>query len=78
MFMNINLLGDLSFKIYNEEGKHNLLLSCKYWPVVLAVDMVCDVVSHIECRQPTLAHAIWGERWGCFKKPTANKKTLSG
>lgn len=59
----------------------DLLLSCKYWPVVLAVDMACDVVSHIECRQPILAHAIWGERRGCFEKPTANKKTqviLSG
>lgn len=47
----------------------DLLLSSKHWPLVYAVDMACDVVAHIEVREPKLADAMWGERRGCFEKP---------
>ena len=48
----------------------DLLLSSKYWPLVYAVDMACDVVAHIEARDPQLANALWGERRGCFEEPS--------
>ena len=47
----------------------DLLLSCKHWPLVYAVDMACDVVAHMEARLPQMAAAIWGNRRGCFEKP---------
>ena len=47
----------------------DLLLSSKHWPVVFAVDMVCDVAAHVEVRHPKLATALWGERRACFQKP---------
>ena len=47
----------------------DLLLSCKNWPLVYAVDMACDVVAHAEARLPLMAEAMWGNRRGCFKKP---------
>lgn len=46
----------------------DLLLSSKHWPLVYAVD-ICDIVAHIEARQPKLANAMWGDRRGCFEKP---------
>ena len=57
----------------------DLLLSCKYWPSVLAVDMACDVIAHIECQRPQLAQSLWGERRGCFEKPVtgASPQVLS-
>ena len=48
----------------------DLLLSSKHWPLVYAVDIACDVVAHIEARDPQLANALWGERRGCFEKPS--------
>ena len=48
----------------------DLLLSCKHWPAVLAVDMACDVVA---CQRPELAQSLWGERRGCFERPVANE-----
>ena len=48
----------------------DLLLSMKYWPVVNAVDMACDVVAHTEVRLPALANELWGEQRGCFEKPS--------
>ena len=47
----------------------DLLLSSKHWPLVYAVDMVCDVVAHVEIREPKLANAMWGNRRGCFQRP---------
>ena len=40
------------------------------WPIVYAVDMACDVVAHLEVRQPKLASQFWGDRRGCFEKPS--------
>ena len=40
-----------------------------YWPTILAVDMACDVVAHIECHELQLSHALWKDRRGCFEKP---------
>ena len=51
----------------------DLLLSCKHWPLAYAVDMACDVVAHLEVRDPRLAKSMWGERRGCFEKPKINK-----
>ena len=48
----------------------DLLLSSKYWPLVYAVDMACDVAAHMEVRDPKLATALWGDRRGCFEKPS--------
>jgi len=48
----------------------DLLLSSKCWPLVFGVDMACGVVAHIETRDPALANALWGERRGCFEKPS--------
>jgi len=31
--------------------------------------MACDVVAHLETREPELARVMWGERRGCFEKP---------
>ena len=42
----------------------------KHWPLLYAVDMACDVVTHIEARDPQLANTLWGERRGCFEKPS--------
>ena len=36
-----------------------------------AVDMACDVVAHMEVREPQLASALWGDRRGCFQVPSA-------
>ncbi len=47
----------------------DLLMSSKHWPLVYAVDMACDVVAHIEVRDPALANAMWGEKRGCFEIP---------
>ena len=47
----------------------DLLLSSKHWPLVYAVDMTCDVVAHVEVREPKLANAMWGDRRGCFQRP---------
>ena len=47
----------------------DLLLSSKHWPLVYAVDMACDVVAHVEVREPKLANAMWGDRRGCFQQP---------
>lgn len=47
----------------------DLLLSSKHWPLVYAVDMACDVVAHVEVREPKLANAMWGDRRGCFQRP---------
>ena len=52
----------------------DLLLSMKHWPIVYAVDMACDVVAHMEVREPKLASEMWGERRGCFEKPCATKQ----
>ena len=52
----------------------DLLLSTKHWPVVLAVDMACDVVAHIETSHPNLANALWKDRRGCFEKPSLVEK----
>ena len=49
----------------------DLLLSSRCWPVVYAVDMACDVVAHMEAREPQLASALWGDRKGCFQIPSA-------
>ncbi len=37
-------------------------MSSKHWSLVYAVDMACDVVAHIEVRDPALANAMWGEK----------------
>ena len=47
----------------------DLLLSSRHWPLVYAVDMACDVVAHLEVREPKLASVLWGDRRGCFQKP---------
>ena len=47
----------------------DLLVSCKHWPTVYAVDMACDVVAHAEARYPQLATALWGDRKGCLEPP---------
>lgn len=47
----------------------DLLLSSKHWPLVYAVDMACDVVAHLEVREPKLANAMWAKRRGCFEEP---------
>ena len=52
----------------------DLLLSSKCWPLVYAVDMACDVVAHMEVRKPQLATALWGDRRGCFQKPSKRAK----
>ena len=56
----------------------DLLLSIKHWPLVYAVDMACDVVAHTEVRLPSLARELWGERRGCFERPspTSNPKVF--
>ena len=46
----------------------DLLLSSKYWPVVYAMDMACDV-AHAELRNPLLTNVLWGDRRGCFERP---------
>ena len=51
----------------------DLLMSCKYWPLVYAVDMACDVVAHMEAREPSYAKALWDDRRGCFQKPHKRK-----
>ena len=48
-----------------------MLLSSKYWPLVYAVDMACDV-AHVEVRVPKLA-MMWGDRLGCFERPEKTK-----
>ena len=50
----------------------DLLLSSQCWPTVYAVDMACDVVAHMEVREPQLASAMWGDRRGCFEVPSAS------
>ena len=50
----------------------DLLLSSRCWPIVYAVDMACDVVAHMEAREPQLASALWGDRKGCFETPSAS------
>lgn len=32
----------------------DLLLSSRHWPLVYAVDMACDLVAHIEAREPII------------------------
>ena len=49
----------------------DLLMSSKYWPVVFAVDMACDLAAHIGVRNPSLSSALWGRRQGCFETPNA-------
>lgn len=56
----------------------DLLLSMKHWPLVYAVDMACDVVAHTEVRLPALANALWGERRGCFEKPSTTSQPNVG
>lgn len=51
---------------------HVDLLSSWCWPTVYAVDMACDVVAHMEVREPQLASALWGDRRGCFEVPSAS------
>ena len=50
----------------------DLLLSSQCWPTVYAVHMACDVVAHMEIREPQLASAMWGNRRGCFEVPSAS------
>ena len=50
----------------------------KHWPLVYAVDMACDVVAHTEVRLPALANDLWGERRGCFEKPSTNSQPNVG
>ena len=50
----------------------DLLMSSHCWPLVYAVDMACDVVAHTEVREPQLANLLWGDRRGCFEKPTTD------
>lgn len=49
---------------------HVDLLSSRHWPTVYAVDMACDVVVHMEVREPRLASTLWGDRRGCFEVPS--------
>ena len=51
----------------------DLLLSSKVWPLVYAVDMACDVVAHMEVRDPRLASILWDNRRGCFEKPVVGR-----
>ena len=48
----------------------DLLLSSRHWPTVYAIDMACDVVAHMEVREPQLASALWQDRRGCFEVPS--------
>ena len=50
----------------------DLLLSSRCWPTVYAVDISCDIVAHMEVREPQLASAMWGNRRGCFEVPSAS------
>ena len=47
----------------------DLLLSSTHWPLVYALDMACDVATHVQVREPKLADVLWGERRGCFEIP---------
>ena len=64
------------FIVWQESTRDHadLLMSTKYWPTVFAVDMACDLVAHIEAREPMLARILWDDRSGCFEKPTVTKE----
>ena len=46
----------------------------KSWPIVYAVDMACDVVAHMEAREPALASQFWDNRRGCFERPSTTSQ----
>ncbi len=67
-------LGYFCFEVYYEKGKHkrpcqSSTIIQTHWPLVYAVDMACDVVAHLETREPAMTRQMWGERRGCFEKP---------
>ena len=73
-----NFIGHFCNKICLEEGEHKR--SCRFTAVlyVYAVDMACDVVIHIEARDPcTTSQCLMGERRGCFDK-TKQKSDSKG
>ena len=49
-------------------------MSTKYWPTVFAIDMACDLVAHLEAREPELAKMLWDDHSGCFERPTLTKE----
>ena len=42
--------------------------------MVFINDTPCGFVRHLECRDPEVAKDLWGERSGCFEKPTLGKE----
>ena len=51
-----------------------LYLSLKHRPVLFVNDTPCGFVRHMECRDPKAAEILWGEKAGCFEKPTMGEK----
>lgn len=70
----MQVISATKYIVYKESTRDHvdLLLSSRYWPAVYAVDMACDVVAHTEAREPHLANSLWGDRRGCFEKPTTD------
>ena len=48
----------------------DLFLSIRYPPVMFINDTPCGLARHMECRCPNISSELWGNRTGCFKKPT--------
>lgn len=72
--MNTQVISATKYIMRKESTRDHvdLLLSSRYWPTVYAVDMACDVVAHMEAREPQLASALWGHRRGCFEAPSTS------
>ena len=52
----------------------DLYLSLKYPPPLLVNDTPCGFAQHLDLREPVIASQFWGDRLGCFEKPTLDTK----
>lgn len=52
----------------------DLYLSLKYPPLLLVNDTPCGFARHLDLREPVIASQFWGDRLGCFEKPTPGTK----
>ena len=54
----------------NRRDAVDLYLSMRYPLVMFINDMPCGLARHMECICPNISSELWGNRTGCFEKPT--------
>ena len=52
----------------------DLYLSLKYPSLLLVNDTPCGFARYLDLREPVIAVQFWGDRLGCFEKPTPGTK----